>query len=209
MPQTISQGLPTQPKAVGIDIRNLGSTPVDISSISYTDGNGLVFNLKGALSQAIAPSKWTYRGTIGNYPVYMNKAVLPIIRLSDPSMGKLSSLSSEPWGSQSVTVSTPVPARLIRSVSYQPGWTASLTRLQSNGTSARLQTRLTQRVAADGLIQKIFIPAGRWKVHFSYHPSQVDAALLLSLGGLVLAFILIAFDLGKVKYLRAQPYDHE
>jgi putative flippase GtrA len=92
-------------------------------------------------------------------------------------------------GSATFEVSVPSPVRLIRSASWYPGWTATLVPVGGGPTLSRPAT-----AAASGLLQSVFVPAGRWRVTFTYHPPWVLAGLtssglgvLATLGGLLLA----------------------
>lgn len=170
---TVPMRPPTVTGSVGVLVRASRPGTVDDLLVSMPGG---VYAVDGALAGAVVPGHWVYAGTVAGYAAYRNTRVQPGLRL----VGGAGTVTPDggPWWGDRLTVSTPTGARLVRSVTAARGWQAVLT---------RPGRRLVVPVRADGLIQTVAVPPGRWRVQFRYTPPAVRAAEALSLAGLALA----------------------
>ena len=76
---------------------------------------------------------------------------------------------------------------MTRSVAWLAGWRATLTDERTNVSS-------TLDVRPDGLIQRITVPAGAWRIHFHYHAPHIEAGLIVSTVacGLLIVAVVVA-----------------
>ena len=154
----------------------------DATTVSTTDGRH--WRLDGAIQAALRQARFSlagYRDGVAVFHTRYRAAPLSLHRLrtaGGTAPGLARRLSTTAWGSETDTVRLGAPARLVRSVAYQPGWHAQV-RDVATGTNR------TVPVARDGLVQSITLAAGAYTVSWSYDPSTVTVGGLLSLGGLV------------------------
>jgi uncharacterized membrane protein YfhO len=85
--------------------------------------------------------------------------------------------------SEEMRVQAPATTTVIRSVAWDPGWSATVS---VNGGNA-------QKIPVDDfdLVQKVHIPAGDDVVSFHYRPPHLMLASVLSLGSIVLLLALL------------------
>jgi hypothetical protein len=98
--------------------------------------------------------------------------------------------------SEDIRVQAPANSTVIRSVAWDPGWSATVS---VNGGNA-------QKIPVDDfdLVQKVHIPAGDDVVSFHYRPPHLVLASVLSLGSLVLLLALLGVWLTRRRWRRPQ-----
>jgi hypothetical protein len=157
-----------------------------VKSLSVSTPTGVAF-VSGPLQQALAWPQWSYQGQVGDFAVFDNHDRSGWFWLGSPGTGRIDSAEQGIGGRAVVRVHADRAGWLYRSEAYQPGWQASIAK--AGGGSAVVPVR------ADGLIQRVWVPAGRDTVTFWYQPPLFSWACALSAAGGagVAASVLAAF----------------
>lgn len=147
----------------------------------------------GPLAKAVRAGGWVRSGRVAGFVVLVHAAAPPYTLT--PASGTIDVLASDPWtGSATVTVSTPRPAELIRSVADVPGWHATL---EHDGANSAVPVRRR------GLVQSVAVPAGTSTVRFAYVAPGWRSAQLVALAGLLgVAGLLLAPAVGRLRRRR-------
>ncbi len=179
-------------------VHNPGRTAMVIGAVlavtSHPDQRML---LDGALQGYLAAGHWRYDGRIGPDIVFIDddaagQAWLQSLgsRAPDPSArapGSVRVLAGSATQPERDLVQAPSPVELVRSETYEPGWSATLVPLGGGQP-------LSEPVQHLGIVESIEVPAGRWQVSWRYAPSTLEEGAWTSLAGvvLVLGFCLVA-----------------
>ena len=190
--------LPAPQESEAVTVANPGRTPLVVEAVvavSYHPDQRIL--LDGGLQGVLAVDHWSYWGRIGPLVLFVNQRAVGPAWLQ-PLSSQAPQLSRQAPGTVRVDPATattperdevdlPAPALLVRSVTYQPGWTARVTPL-GGGPS---RTIAPQRL---GLVQAIALPRGDFDVTWAYAPMTVRLGWFLTLGGalVVLAWGVVA-----------------
>ncbi len=161
--------------------------------------------LNGHLQGLIEPPHWRWLAAIGPFVVYRNTktagfAWLQPKGLSEPFPSrrlpaKITTHLSAGQAPDAMTVHASQPAVLVRSQTFEPGWSARITPLQGGPTHVVAVRRL-------GVVQAIDIPAGTYRVTWRYAPVTLLEGLVLSAVGTVVTLGLAALAFGARRHTR-------
>ena len=157
-------------------LRLSGPQGVLVNDVTVSQGVGArSFRFDTPFQQALSTSAWRLSSTDGTFAVIKARHVLaPDWLYGAPATSRITAIKNATWGDTWVSVTTKVPAVLVRSEAYLPGWRATA-----------LNTLTGQSVALNvdrsGLVQKVTVPRGTWTVHFHYHAPYIEAGLASSL----------------------------
>ena len=181
--------------AYGAFINSLSDTwGFTLSHIEVATSDSRTYRLDEVYQQAIAGNEWTYVSTGTGFAVFRSEGsgrFWTSLEMPTRSLVHHQAL----WGDEWVRLRTPLPLTLWRSTAWLPGWRATATNLDTH----REINLLVQR---SDLIQKVSLPAGRWKVHFHYHAPHIAGGLLVSTFSTLL--ILLAFAWMRVERRRRE-----
>jgi hypothetical protein len=139
------------------------------------------YELDGNFELAIATSKWHLTSTEDTFSVFKATTLIPRAWFTTPSAGTVTSIRTSTWGDAWVNVTATTSSSLDRSMAYLPGWKA--TAVNKAGTVVQLN------VTRAGLIQKVNVPKGTWKIHFHYQAPYIEISLAASLASLALLIV--------------------
>lgn len=186
---TVTVSFGSGQRAVGLLVRNRSARSAEIASVTVVTRTGAAYALDGALSAYLTAPHWVASGTIGPFAVYANRratgpfALQPGQVTASATSGAASRslargvtvVSSSPWtGAETLLVTSPRPATLVRSVADIPGWHATETH---HGRSVEVAVR---RV---GLVQGVEVPAGTTEVTFAYDAPGLGAGRAAAAAG--------------------------
>ncbi len=158
------------------------------SSYSHTKSPVVSGKEPPRFSERTTASHWRYLKKIGPFLAFRNTTVDPpcLIRsLRGATIpGAEAHLESvAPWGTTVIKESSPVPALLVRSETFYPGWHATI--LSKNKPVA------TSAVRRFGVIQAVEVPPGSHEVVLNYGPASDYLAITISLVGLLASVLLL------------------
>jgi hypothetical protein len=169
-------------QGIGLSMQVVGSLPAHQAVIAVGDRS---YELDGSLSSAVVPGPWQQAGTSQGYAVYtFTKAPTPITASTQSGRSLPVRVLSSTTKSEQISVDAPTPSAVIRSVAWDSGWRATIS---VDGGPSHAVT-----VHSFDLVQKVDIPAGHVFVTFSYRPSHLTLASVLSIGatGVLLALLV-------------------
>jgi hypothetical protein len=173
--------------AVGVVVSGHGSGQV--SDASVVIGPSVRVALDGPLQDALDRGGWSYAGTVSGFSKYVLDRPVRWVWIDGDVPGATatrSSISLE--GTETDLVSSSRPVVVERNEAFASGWHAEAVST-STGKSFAL------RVRAVGLVQGVSLPAGSYRVVWSYWAPGLTTGLALSLAGLIFAVggVLITF----------------
>ena len=142
------------------------------------------YELDGDFELAIATSKWRLASTEDTFSVFKATKLIPRAWFTTPSAGTVTYIRTSTWGDAWVNVTATMASSLDRSMAYLPGWRA--TAVNKAGTVVQLN------VTRAGLIQKVDVPKGTWKIHFHYQAPYIEVGLGASLASFALLIVACA-----------------
>jgi hypothetical protein len=189
--------VPGAPSATELVISNPTKAPVVVGAVAIiTSAPGQRLLLDGALQGMITPPHWRPAGQIGPFLAFKNTATLGVGWLQATSStspntyqhlrGRILVENTAASAPSVWIVTTSTEARLVRSETYSPGWTARLTPVGGGPTRVL-------NVEPFGLVQAVTIPKGSFVVTWRYAPVSLLAGLVLTIVGLVV-FVALLLD---------------
>jgi len=172
-------------RAQAIVVRGPGGRAWSEASTLTTLGGGRD-ELDGPFQQAFGQPSWHQRGFWEDYARFETDRLGPTVAVVGVPGARATRLALGPEGEETDAVVTPRPALVVRSEAYLAGWEVRATPI-GGGRTVRLP------VVRVGLIQGVRVPAGRWRLTFTYWPSG------LTLGGVASA-VGVAALLGVVAW---------
>lgn len=175
--------------AVAVVIANDGAQ-AQVLPAPAVQADGARWLLHGDLSDAVAPPHWSWAGSSGPFGLFRDERAQPMFWVTGTGgrpapAAHLRLLRDTIWGAQTVRVSTPAPATVVRSVSGAPGWSATVTWLGLGGSRpVPAPGPQPVPVRAHGLVQAVTVPAGTSTITWTYRPTSVVVGEVLSLLGL-------------------------
>lgn len=172
--------LPAPRRAAGMLVRS--SQPTRLVRVGVTTPSGTHYYLDSDFALAVSSAKWRLSSTMGDVQVFRPTHLLPPAWLVHPNHGgAVTSVRTSQWGDAWVNVHTSHPRVLERSEAYLPGWRATAHNVKSGAN-------LELKVERAGLIQRVLVPTGTWRIHFHYDAPNVEEGLGVSFVGVV-AFV--------------------
>lgn len=167
-------------------VKNTGNAPITITFVTITYNTGSRFLLQGWLHNYVTYPHWQVTTISHRFVVLNNKRARGWFWVQGGT--RTASTVRFVYSTQSATTATFVihgthTLRLIRSVTYTPGWIAYV-----NGSPAPIH--------AYGLVQSLVVPPGTHRVVFRYRSAATRYAMLLSiltlLAGTLISLRIIA-----------------
>jgi hypothetical protein len=191
--RTVVVTLKVRQAFIGLVTANPLDTSVDIGSVTVTSRFGNSYDLDGSLSRYLTAPHWVPAGKIGPFVVFANRRASGSFSLaasSHPPSGPLRVrvVSSSPFTpTETVAITSSVPATVVRSVANLPGWSAT------GSHEGHSRPIVLHR---DGLVQSFAVPEGTTLVTFRYDAPGLRPGLALSgfgaIGFLVMALLALA-----------------
>ncbi|MHB1774658.1 MAG: hypothetical protein ACYCU7_01515 [Acidimicrobiales bacterium] len=146
---------------------------------------GATYALDGQVQDALDdPARWRYAGEWRGYARFVRTTVRPPVWVAGTPPGDAAHLlGTAEDGTAEVSVRLGRPAVVVRSEAFMPGW--RVTAVPVGGGASRVLP-----VVADGLVQAVHVPAGRYTLTFRYRPPGLDLGLAGSGAGLA-AFVVL------------------
>jgi hypothetical protein len=169
-------------QAIGLSVQVLaGSLPAQRAVITAA---GHPYELAGSLSSVMVPGPWHVAGFSEGYAVFTLRTPSEPITATTANGRRLPvQVIASTTKSEDIRVQASATAALIRSVAWDPGWSATVS---VNGRSAQKVT-----VKDVDLVQQVDVPAGNDVVSFHYRPPHLLLASILSLGSILLLLALL------------------
>ncbi len=192
--------LPRAVEATTMRIENDTARASTIGAVVVTTRKpALRLLLDGHLQGLLLPPHWRYLSRVGPFLAYRNTETRGLAWLQRPGQrtpevfdrapGHVTTTVGSLLRSETMVVDTPKPALLVRSVTFEPGWSARLTPL-GGGPSRTLPAHRF------GLVQVVDLPAGNFRVEWRYAPRSLERGMLVSIAGtvVVVALALVGLD---------------
>ena len=197
--RSVHVSLPSPVRAGGVVVQ-AGPGPQAIVHVptARTVEAGLVA-LNGRMQYGVNAPHWVFTGTLGSFGVFQNTRARgwawarPGSGGAVPPGTSVVTATPGPGGDQQIVVHATGPALLERSMSYSPGWLATVQQLATGparsssgvpGTVAHppaIGPARAATVVQNGLIQQVALPAaGEYLVSFHYAPSSAVYGLTVS-----------------------------
>ena len=165
-------------ETAGVTLNGPAASVASIRS-TFTDDQGNTWRMDGPWQLALDPAQWQPSSVTADYQAFAATSVAPAFAARG---GVVRSSRETDWGLGEARVSMARPGALVRSVAFAKGWTAT-------ATNAAGEVRVLE-VVPHHLVQAVQLPAGEWRVTFSYRPRAFTLGLwasVLSLLALLLA----------------------
>ncbi len=175
---------PVRGAGVGLSVAAAGPLPPQQAVVT---AGGQLYELDGSLSTAIVPGSWDVAGFSQGYAVFtLPRPPQPLTAVTAHGRQLRVKVLSSTTKSEELRVHAPTAATVMRSVAWDPGWTASVS--VNAGPARRVP------VSSVDLVQQVRIPAGDDRVVFHYRPPHIALAGALSLGaGALLVLLLVVW----------------
>ena len=157
-----------------------GSAPSSLGPPTVSEAGGDVVVADGQLADAVVPPHWTFAGFDGSFAVFANRLARPPLSIQALGIQALgiqaragrsaagawvTGAGGTPTGRAVATVFSRSGARVVRSVSDIPGWSA--TWQPRHGPAAALA------VQRDGLVQAVDVPGRSRRHHLELYAAAV------------------------------------
>jgi hypothetical protein len=185
--------------ATGIVVSGPGAGLV--SDTTIVSGPSSEVALDGPLQDALDRGGWTYSGSLAGFEVYKLSQPTQWVWIEGGGAGTAAlRLSVTDEGVETDLVETDRPAVVERSEAYAKGWTVTASNL-STGKSQVLP------VTAVGLRQGVSLPAGWYRIVWSYWAPGLTVGLLSSASAIaVVICVLVVLEWDRrVRRRRSQP----
>lgn len=183
----VSTGAPV--RASGVVVENDSAAPAVVGIPTARTAEAGTVALDGPMQYGVDWPHWRYAGTFGSFGVFTNNAARGWAWASTPAGGapargtSVATVAPAIDGRQQITVHATGPVELVRSVTWSPGWRATV-------RAVGAATSRSATVHPNGVIQMVDLPAaGDYVVTFDYSPGTARAGIAASLvtaGGLAL-----------------------
>jgi hypothetical protein len=151
----------------------------EIADTSQVRGPQVRFAMDGPLQDALDKGGWRYAGSVAGFARYTLDVPAPTVWIEAGGPGaSVSRLSTTAGGAETDYVVADRPVVVERSEAFAPGW-----RVESLDTSNGATTDLTAQRA--GLLQAVKLPAGRYRIVWSYWPPGLSLGLASSAAGVL------------------------
>jgi len=180
--RTLRISLAPGTRAAGVVISNSATGTVTVGTPDVTTVEAGEVALDGRMQYGVTSPHWVFTGMLGSFGIFHNQRAAGWARLSAPDGGappKGSSVAaSAPFGpgTQHVSVTTTGRTVLVRSETWESGWSATV---QPVGASAGAAAHVP--VTSNGVLQQVTIPeAGTFVVTFTYRPTAAVLGIVVS-----------------------------
>ena len=171
--------------AAGFEVSAASGVLVRFATVTVRSTPRTTYGLNTPFQLAMSVSSWYLTTTTNDYSIFRARHILAPAWLAHRSPGSyLSGVTNAPWGDSWVTVHAARRVAVLRSFAYLPGWRATAYNEHTGQTRA-----LT--VERHGLIQKVVVPAGDWRIHFHYHAPHIEVSLSTSIAS-SFAFVVVS-----------------
>lgn len=170
---------PTTPQAAGIVLTGPSHDVTDASTA--TDTSGDVYWLGGPFQDALDGGGWRLTGTDGTMQSFASSVPVKPGAWVTAGDGRVVARTTTQEGAETDVVDLSSAATLVRSESWLPGWSATVTPVGSVDSHQ-------QSVIAHDLVQSVRLPRGKWRVTFGYHAPGMTFGLVGTGVGLVAFF---------------------
>jgi hypothetical protein len=187
----VLEALPA-PAANPVGANPVGANPAGLrigAPVVRTAGQG-TYRVDGSLRDAVGPGRWRFRGMIGRFCVFTQPSAAGRAWVQGKPGGIVRVVSSTPWGDETLKVTAPGPAIVIRAEQFATGWQATVSTVAHPGSRP---SRHAARVGRAGLLQAVTVPGGTSLVHFTYRPHRVLEGLVFSVLGVSALVGLVAW----------------
>jgi hypothetical protein len=199
--QVLDAAVPEPVNAVGLAFRTGNPPSIVAGSATSTVAIGFAaintagqgtYRVDGSLLDDVTEPHWRYSGSVDGFGVFENLTPQGQVWIeADGSRATATAsarvLSSNSSGTETISVSSPSSALLIRSVADAPGWEATVR--SPGGLGAQRE----EPVQGYGLVEAVTVPAGQSVITFSYHPPGLSAGALESGLGILLVMVLLVW----------------
>jgi hypothetical protein len=173
----------------------------EIADTSVVSGPQVRLDLDGPLQDALDKGGWRYSGRVAGFARYTLDVPAPTVWIGGGGPGASTSrLSTTAEGGETDYVVADRPVVVERSEAFAAGW-----QVQSLNLADGARENLAVQRA--GLVQAVKLPAGRYRIVWSYWPPGLSLGLLSSSVGvlvlLVAAVLVIASRRRRRRRLRA------
>jgi hypothetical protein len=217
--RSVHVSLPSPVRAGGVVVQaSPGPRAIVLVPTARTVEAGLVA-LDGRMQFGVNAPHWIFTGTFGSFGVFQNTRARgwawtrPEGGGAVPSGSSVVAATPGLGGDQQIVVHATGPALLERSMSYSPGWLATVQPLASGPTSGvsgkvthppATGPARTADVVQNGIIQQVALPAaGEYLVSFHYAPTSAAVGLAISAAaGASLVVWVVAEVVGAVRRRR-------
>ncbi len=179
------------PEATAIVLTGPGARSWQETSV-VTTTSGVRYAPNGPFQEALGEVSWHPRGFWAGYARFTSTNLGPRVAVLGVAGATARRISVSTSGSETDVVDTPTSALAIRSEAYLAGWSVQATPLNGPGPTRTLP------VVQVGVIQGVRVPAGRWRLTYTYWPSGltsggvITALAVAALVGLVLWRMVVA-----------------
>lgn len=182
----VSQG------TAGITVSNRSGIPLGLSFVGLGTAT-TEYVTAGSLSSVIRPSHWALSSVVKGWSIFVSRAAPMPVSVTPAAGAHASVIGTSQNGTETIAVTSPIPARLSRSVAYMPGWKATIT--TKRGRSRPVPVR------SIGLVQGVTVPAGSSVVTFRYLPSGVTEGLVAT--GATIVLVLVVAEVDRLRRIRS------
>jgi hypothetical protein len=171
----------------------------EIADTTIVSGPETRLVLDGPLQDALDEGGWHYAGHIDGFVRYELSAAPRTVWIEGSGQGATAvRVSTTNQGGETDLVKSTHPVTVVRSEAYLPGWRVEATNVDT-GATVGLETK------AVGLVQAVDLPAGSFKIRWSYWAPGVTLGLAATAFGTLCALGgLIVFDQSRRRKRRAQ-----
>jgi len=176
-------------QALGVVVKQILPTQIADPQQALVAGVGVnstkgYFALNGELEPYLTYPHFRPLGTSSSLSIFENSRTQPILKTDGPQT-QILSRSTALNGTLRLSVTSSGPSSISWAEAYAPGWQAKYT---SETTGRTFQIP----VGKDGTLQRIPVPAGKWKITVFYHPDSVYVGIWISLATILGLFAFLA-----------------
>ncbi len=177
----------------GVGLVVAGGSFRAVSDRSEVTAQGVHYAMDGALQDALDVNGWRFSGNWRGFSRFLHPVVYPPVWIAGrPRGAEVTQVSTSDTGSAVETVKSRRAVTVVRSEAYLKGWTVTARSL-IDGRSMELT------VFPVGLVQGVRLPAGAWKLTYSYEAPGIKRGLLgtgLGLIGMLVAAAVYFWNRG-------------
>jgi hypothetical protein len=175
-------------QATGLVVSGAGAGQIE--DTSTVRGPLTSITLDGPLQDALDRGGWRYAGRVAGFARYTLDLPAPTVWIQGGGAGATVSRSSTTdEGGETDYVVSDRPVVVARSEAFGPGWKVEVLEPSTGATK-------TVQVKRSGVVQAVDLPAGRFRIVWSYWPPGLNSGLAASAAGtlVVLAGVLFLIE---------------
>lgn len=190
---------------LGITVAALSTRPVVVETVEVTtrspvalvgEASGRRLVLNGILQGLLEEPRWQYRTSLEGLSVFGDSFARGPAWAESPgatsplgpvvATARVTSPAGQPWQDPTTDVVSPSPVLLVRSSTWDSGWSATVSPLGA-GDASRAMLIPVHRL---GPVQAVELRAGDWRVTWTFHSGRASVGLLTSAAGAGVALVL-------------------